>query len=118
MTEVVARGRADVMQIQDIVAQRNLFGTRPLVEEGDDALERHAGLRNADHSIRVLVQGGSFSLEDKWRRRGAHGLDSSVGVTSLVWQRRKWFANAASSNREENTDRPPLCWRRLVVLAW
>jgi hypothetical protein len=56
------------MQVQYVITQGNLLGTRALLEEGDDAFQRHTGLPDADRSVCVLVQRGSFSLEGKWRR--------------------------------------------------
>jgi len=63
MTEEVAQSRVDIVKIQNVVTEGNLLGTRTLFEEGDDAFQRRTDLTDADHSVCVLVQRGSFSFE-------------------------------------------------------
>lgn len=57
MTEEVAQGRVNVMKVQYFVTQGNLFGTRAVLEEGDDAFQGHTGLPDADYTVCVLVEG-------------------------------------------------------------
>ena len=65
MAEEVAEGRVNVTQVQYVVTQGNFFGTRTLLEEGDDTFQRHTSLCDADHSVCILVQRGSFPFQGK-----------------------------------------------------
>ncbi len=65
MTQEVAQGRVNVVQVQYVVTPRNLLGTRTLLEQGDDAFQRCSGLADADHSVRVLMQRWRFAFKRK-----------------------------------------------------
>jgi len=56
MAEALAQGCADVMQVHYVTTYRDLLGARSLLEERDDAFQRHSRLPDAEHSLRVFVQ--------------------------------------------------------------